>query len=156
MPSRCCRFLLLILVAVAAPALRAQREKLPPDDLEFVEKNWPEAKKITTGIRYIIEQEGTGDPARPGDLVSVIYAGRLINGKVFDQEIDREHPFTFRVGRGAVIEGWDQVMLMMKVGERRMIIIPPEMAYGTRGAPPRIPRDATLVFLVEVLAIKRE
>jgi len=156
MPSRCCRFLLLILVAVAAPALRAQREKLPPDDLEIVEKNWPEAKKITTGIRYIIEQEGTGDPARPGDLVSVIYAGRLINGKVFDQEIDREHPFTFRVGRGAVIEGWDQVMLMMKVGERRMIIIPPEMAYGTRGAPPRIPRDATLVFLVEVLAIKRE
>lgn len=156
MPSRCCRLMLLVLVGAAAPALQAQREKLPPDDLEFVEKTWPEAKKITTGIRYIIEQEGTGDPARPGDLVSVIYAGRLLNGKVFDQNIDRDQPFTFRVGRGAVIEGWDQIMMMMKAGERRMIIIPPEMAYGTRGMPPRIPRDATLVFLVEVLEIKRE
>ncbi len=156
MSSRICRWLLLVLVGAAAPALHAQREKLPPDDLEFVEKTWPDAKKTTTGIRYLIQQEGTGEPARSGDLVSLIYAGRLINGKVFDQVIDRKHPFTFRVGRGNVIEGWDQVMLMMKAGERRLVIIPSELAYGTRGAPPRIPRDATLVFLLELIEIKRE
>ena len=156
MSSRICRWLLLVLVGAAAPALHAQREKLPPDDLEFVEKTWPDAKKTTTGIRYLIQQEGTGEPARSGDLDSLIYAGRLINGKVFDQVIDRKHPFTFRVGRGNVIEGWDQVMLMMKAGERRLVIIPSELAYGTRGAPPRIPRDATLVFLLELIEIKRE
>ena len=156
MSSRICRWLLLVLVGAAAPALHAQREKLPPDDLEFVEKTWPDAKKTTTGIRYLIQQEGTGEPARSGYLVSLIYAGRLINGKVFDQVIDRKHPFTFRVGRGNVIEGWDQVMLMMKAGERRLVIIPSELAYGTRGAPPRIPRDATLVFLLELIEIKRE
>ena len=156
MSSRICRWLLLVLVGAAAPALHDQREKLPPDDLEFVEKTWPDAKKTTTGIRYLIQQEGTVEPARSGDLVSLIYAGRLINGKVFDQVIDRKHPFTFRVGRGNVIEGWDQVMLMMKAGERRLVIIPSELAYGTRGAPPRIPRDATLVFLLELIEIKRE
>ena len=156
MSSRFCRWLLLVLVGAAAPALHAQREKLPPDDLEFVEKNFPDAKKIITGIRYVIQAEGKGEPARRGDLVSVIYAGRLLNGKIFDQHIDREHPFTFRVGRGAVIEGWDQIMLMMKAGERRLVIIPSELAYGTRGAPPRIPRDATLVFLLELIEIKRE
>jgi FKBP-type peptidyl-prolyl cis-trans isomerase len=156
MTSRFCRLLLLVLVGAGAPALHAQREKLPPDDLEFVEKTWPDAKKTNTGIRYVIEAEGKGDPARPGDLVSLLYAGRLLDGRVFDQNSNREQPFTFRVDRGMVIEGWDQIVLQMKVGERRVVIIPPELAYGRRGAPPHIPRNATLVFLLEIVDIKRE
>jgi FKBP-type peptidyl-prolyl cis-trans isomerase len=156
MPSRLCRLLLLVLVGAAAPALHAQREKLPPEDLELVEKNFPDAKKTVTGIRYIIEAEGTGEPARSGDVVSLIYAGRLLNGQVFDQNISRTHPFVFRVDRGMVIQGWDQIILQMKAGERRLVIIPSELAYGSRGSPPRIPRHATLVFLIEVLEIKRE
>lgn len=145
-----------MLVMLVVPVLHAQREKLPEEDLAFVEKNFPNAKKTNTGIRYIVEQEGQGEPPIPGDIVYVLYAGRLLNGAVFDQDIDREHPFSFRVGRNMVIEGWDQFMLQMKAGERALVIIPPEMGYGMRGAPPRIPSNATLVFLIELVDIKRE
>lgn len=154
--SRVSRIFLLALVAFAAPMLRAQREKIPEEDLEFVEKSWPDARKTNTGIRYVIQAEGKGEAPRPGDMVSVIYAARLLNGTLFDQNINREHPFTFRVGREMVIPGWDQIMQQMKLGERRLIIVPPELAYGMRGQPPRIPRNATLVFLIELIDIKRD
>jgi FKBP-type peptidyl-prolyl cis-trans isomerase len=150
------RIIPLLLLGLIAPALHAQREKLPEEDLAFVEKNFPNAKKTSTGLRYIIQAEGHGDPPIPGDVVSLMYAGRLLDGTVFDQDIDRVHPFTFRVGRNLVIEGWDQFMLQMKVGERCIVIIPPEMGYGMRGSPPRIPANATLVFLIELIDIKRE
>ena len=156
MASSFSRICLLFLLVFSAPLLRAQREKLPDDDLAFVEKNFPDAKKTSTGIRYIIQAEGKGDSPRPGDLVSLMYAGRLLNGTIFDQNISREHPFTFRLGRNQVIEGWDQVIQLMKRGERRVVIIPPELGYGMRGSPPRIPRDATLVFLIELIDFKRD
>ncbi len=151
------RFVRLFCLAalLAAPAvLRAQREKLPMEDLEFVEKTWPEAKKTATGIRYIVLREGKGEPGKPGDRAAVLYIGRLLNGTEFDRNLDREHPFTFRVARGMVIQGWEQIMQLMKPGEKRLVIIPPELAYGTRGSAPKIPRDATLVFEIEVLEFK--
>src|SRR5215475_5214030 len=120
--------LLLMLASGLLPALHAQREKLPDADLEFVDTSWPDAKKTSTGSRYVVQAEGTGEPINPGDMVKVIYAGRLLNGKVIDQTIDRKHPFSFRAGRGHLIEGWDQFMLQMKLGERCIVIIPPEMA----------------------------
>lgn len=147
---------LSVLALCAAPELRAQREKLPPEDLDFVEKHWPEAKKTNTGIRFIILQEGHGDLIKPGDKVDVLYVGRLLNGTVFDQATEKDHPFTFRVGRDQVIQGWDQILQLMKLGEKRLVIIPPELAYGTRGQPPKIPRSATLVFEVEVIQIKKD
>lgn len=154
--------LVLVLCAlVGAPLAHAQREKLPPEDLEFVEKTWPEAKKTATGIRYLVLKEGQGEPARPGDKVDVMYVGRLLNGKVFDKTPDREHPFPVRVRRGEVIEGWDQILQFMKKGEKRIVIIPAELAYGTRGQPASsaggvtIPRMATLVFEMEILEITR-
>jgi FKBP-type peptidyl-prolyl cis-trans isomerase len=133
------------------PTMRAQREKLPPEDREFVEKNWPEAKKTQTGVRYIVMREGQGETPQPGDRVSVLYVGRLLQGKIFDENQDREHPFVFRVRRDMVIEGWDQILQLMKKGEKRLVIIPPELAYGTRGQPPKIPRNSTLVFEIELL-----
>jgi FKBP-type peptidyl-prolyl cis-trans isomerase len=150
-------FLLLAALSVAsAPVLNAQREKLPPEDLEFVEKNWPEAKKTNTGIRYIVLREGEGDSPKAGDKCSVLYIGRLLHGQVFDQKQDKNDPFAFRVRRDEVIEGWDQLLQVMKRGEKRLVIIPPELAYGTRGRPPTIPRSATLVFEMELLDFKRE
>lgn len=136
--------------------LNAQREKLPPEDLEFVEKNWPEAKKTNTGIRYIILREGEGDSPKAGDKCSVLYIGRLLHGQVFDQKQDKDDPFIFRVRRDEVIEGWDQLLQVMKRGEKRLVIIPPELAYGTRGRPPTIPRGATLVFEMELLDFKQD
>lgn len=143
--------------ALFAPAgLWAQREKLPPEDLEYVEKTWPEAKKTNTGIRYIVMRPGEGVSPKPGDKVNVLYVGRLLNGKVFDQSTDPAQPFTFRIRRDMVIEGWDQVLQLMKRGEKRLVIIPPELAYGTRGQPPKIGRSQTLVFEIELLSFGKE
>ena len=142
--------------ALGAPLVHAQREKLPPADLEYVEKTWPQAKKTTTGIRYIIEREGQGDSPKPGDKVNVLYVGRLLDGKIFDQATEPDKAFTFRVRREMVIEGWDQVLQLMKKGEKRLVIIPPEMAYGTRGQPPKIGRNATLVFEIELLSFSKD
>ncbi|MDB6170519.1 MAG: peptidylprolyl isomerase [Verrucomicrobia bacterium] len=150
------RFLMVFLAVCAAGVVRAQREKLPPEDLAIVESSWPAAKKTNTGIRYIIEREGHGAPPVPGDLVSVTYTGRLLDGVTFDESLDPKHPLVFRVARETVIQGWDFVIQQMKLGERRLVIIPPELAYGTRGQPPRIPRNATLVFVMELVDIKRE
>jgi FKBP-type peptidyl-prolyl cis-trans isomerase len=143
-------------LALASPALRAQREKLPPADLEYVEKTWPEAKKTMTGIRYIILTPGKGESPKPGDKVNVLYVGKLLDGKVFDQALEPDKPFTFRVRREMVIEGWDQILQQMKVGEKRLVIIPPELAYGTRGQPPKIGRNATLVFEMELLSFGKD
>jgi FKBP-type peptidyl-prolyl cis-trans isomerase len=147
---------LLVLAACAALDVRAQREKLPPEDLALVEQNWPTARKNSSGIRYIVEHEGSGPMPVPGDVVSVTYTGRLLNGVTFDKSLDPKKPFVFRVGRETVIQGWDFIIQQMRVGERRLVIIPPELAYGTRGQPGRIPRNSTLVFVIELLGINRE
>ena len=141
---------------LAAPlAVQAQREKLPPEDLEIVEKTWPEAKKTSTGLRTQLLKEGSGELVKRGDLVSVLYKGQLLDGTVFDQTTDPSKPFTFRVGRGMVIEGWEQGLQLMRPGEKRLLIVPFELGYGTRGDPPKIPKRATLVFEVELLEIKK-
>jgi FKBP-type peptidyl-prolyl cis-trans isomerase len=145
-----------VVLALAAPAIYAQREKLPPDDLAYVEKTWPKAKKTQTGIRYVIEREGSGETPKPGDKVNVLYVGKLLDGKIFDQAQDPTQPFTFRVRRDMVIEGWDQIIQFMKTGEKRLVIIPPELAYGTRGQPPKIGRNATLLFEMELLSISKD
>ena len=142
---------------VAAPAaLNAQREKLPFDDLDYVEKTWPQAQISNTGIRYVVEKRGSGPLLKAGDMAMVAYTGMLLHGKVFDRILDRKKPFTFRVGRGVVIDGWDQILQMMRPGDKWLVIIPPELAYGRKGSPPKIPGDATLVFEMEILGVKPE
>lgn len=153
---RFARLFALTLALLAPLALQAQREKLPPEDLDFVEKTWPEAKKTNTGIRYVILRPGNGEKPKPGEKVAVLYVGRLLNGTVFDQATEKEKAFTFRVAREQVIQGWDQILPMIQVGEKRLVIVPPELAYGTRGQPPKIPRNATLVFEIELLEIQRD
>lgn len=152
------KFLLCLgLFFVVTPlVVHAQREKLSPEDVAFVEKTWPEAKKTNTGIRYIIQQPGTGEMPKPGDKVAVLYVGRLLNGTVFDQATEKDKAFSFRVGRDQVIQGWDQVLPLMKLGEKRLVVIPAELAYGTRGQPPKIGRNAALVFEIELIEIKRD
>jgi FKBP-type peptidyl-prolyl cis-trans isomerase len=151
------RIIAVAFALLAAPVLlHAQREKLPPDDLDFVEKKWPDAKKSNTGIRYVIEEPGKGPLLAPGDMIMVCYTGSLLNGKVFDKQLDQLHPLTFRVNRGDVIEGWDQILQLMRPGSKWLVIIPPELGYGRRGNPPRVPGDSTLVFEMNVLGIKKD
>ena len=97
---------------------------------------------------------GTGDEAQVGDNVTVDYTGWLWHGKKFDSSIDRGEPYPFILGAGNVIKGWDQGVVGMKVGGTRKLIIPPDLAYGAAGSPPKIPPNATLVFEVELLAVE--
>ena len=97
---------------------------------------------------------GTGAEARAGQHVSVHYVGTLTSGAKFDSSRDRGQPFSFRLGAGQVIQGWDQGVAGMKVGGVRKLTIPPELGYGARGYPPVIPANATLVFEVELLEVR--
>ncbi len=94
---------------------------------------------------------GSGDTATAGQFVSVHYSGWLTNGAMFDSSVERGEPFEFRLGAGQVIPGWDQGVAGMQVGGKRKLTIPPELAYGARGAGGVIPPNATLVFEVELL-----
>jgi FKBP-type peptidyl-prolyl cis-trans isomerase len=99
-------------------------------------------------------QVGTGAEAKPKSLVSVHYMGWLTDGKKFDSSRDRNQPFEFPLGEGRVIQGWDRGVVGMKVGGKRKLTIPPQMAYGERGAGGVIPPNATLIFEVELLNVK--
>lgn len=101
-----------------------------------------------------VQKEGEGAAIENGKTAVVHYTGKLTDGTVFDSSIPRGTPFEFPLGAGMVIEGWEKGVLGMKVGEVRTLTIPPEMGYGARGAGALIPPNATLVFEVELLAIK--
>jgi FKBP-type peptidyl-prolyl cis-trans isomerase len=112
-------------------------------------------KEVTTsdGLKYTDDQVGTGAVAEAGKNVSVHYTGWLLNGTKFDSSRDRGQPFTFPLGAGRVIKGWDEGVAGMRVGGKRTLIIPPDLAYGPRGTGP-IPPNSTLKFEVELLDVK--
>ena len=113
------------------------------------------ANVVTTdsGLQYEVIAEGDGATPQPGNRVFVHYVGTLEDGTKFDSSRDRGRPFDFTIGRGQVIKGWDEGVGMMQVGDRRKLIIPPDLGYGARGAGGVIPPNATLIFDVELLRI---
>lgn len=113
------------------------------------------AKTITTpsGLKYTVLKAGKGATPKPGQAVFVHYTGTLTNGKKFDSSRDKGQPFSFKVGAGQVIPGWDEALSTMKVGERRKLTIPPKLGYGAAGAGGVIPPNATLIFDVELLKL---
>jgi len=110
----------------------------------------PPKKLVTNDL-----EEGTGPAAKAGDTVTVQYVGvNYKTGKEFDSSWSRSEPFPFELGSGGVIPGWEQGVEGMKVGGRRELIIPPGLAYGTAGAPPAIPPNETLIFVVDLEAVE--
>jgi len=116
----------------------------------------PNANEIVTpsGLRYVDRIVGTGDLAVAGKTTTVHYTGWLQNGKKFDSSVDRGQPFSFQLGAGRVIKGWDEGVVGMKVGGKRTLTIPADLGYGPRGASGIIPPNATLIFDVELLGIR--
>ena len=104
-------------------------------------------------LKITINKEGSGDRAEIGMSVSVHYTGKLEDGTVFDSSVPRGQPFTFTLGAGQVIKGWDLGVEGMTIGEKRNLVIPPHLGYGIRGAGATIPPNATLIFDVELLEV---
>jgi FKBP-type peptidyl-prolyl cis-trans isomerase len=119
-------------------------------------KNDTSDEKVTTtssGLKYVDLKEGTGAVAQTGKYVEVNYTGWLKTGKKFDSSYDRKKPYSFKLGAGMVIKGWDEGVVGMKVGGQRKLLIPPELAYGSEGRGMVIPPNAPLVFEVELLKV---
>ena len=111
-------------------------------------------EKTESGLRYQFIQRGSGKKAENGKTVSVHYEGSLENGKVFDSSYPRKKPIEFRLGQGQVIEGWDEGIALLQVGDKARFVIPSHLGYGARGAGGAIPPNATLIFDVELMDVK--
>jgi len=116
-----------------------------------------DAKEVTTpsGLKYKIITKGNGAQPKPGDKVSVHYVGTLTDGTKFDSSRDRGQPFSFAIGSGQVIKGWDEGIALLKVGDKAILTIPPDLGYGANATGP-IPANATLIFEVELMDVKEK
>lgn len=134
--------------------LEKQEPSLAYDfQIEEIKELFPEAKSTPSGLHYIVEEKGEGETPKEGQIVTAHYHGTLLNGEVFDSSVQRDKPFSFPVGMGRVIPGWDEAFLDMKKGEKRKLILPSKIAYGERASGP-IPPNSVLVFDVELLDFK--
>lgn len=143
--------------AVEAAPQKEKKKSKKKKDKDAKQAEATEAKVVTTpsGLKYVDESVGTGVEAKAGKVVSVHYTGTLENGTKFDSSRDRGQPFTFNLGAGQVIKGWDEGVAGMKTkGGKRKLTIPANLGYGDRGVPGVIPPGATLLFDVELLEVK--
>ena len=116
----------------------------------------PSTGAITTpsGLTYLITKKGTGRQPAKGETVIIHYTGMLTNGVKFDSSRDRGEPLSFPLGVGRVIKGWDEGIAKLRIGDHAILVIPSNLAYGSRGAGDVIPPDSTLIFVVEVVDVK--
>ena len=138
---------------IAEQQARSEKDKKLLDDY-FAELNTKFPDKLKTspsGLKYVVTKEGAGDKPVKGKAVKVHYTGKLPNATVFDSSVKRGRPIEFLIGEGRVIKGWDEALSDMKKGEQRILIIPPDLAYGERGYGGVIPPNATLIFEVELV-----
>jgi peptidylprolyl isomerase len=152
---------LLLLVAAAIPACSQRDNRQPPEQKgvqpteQKTELGLGEKRvKTPSGLQYEDLVPGSGASPAAGKQVTVHYTGWLTNGNKFDSSVDRNEPFTFVIGAGQVIPGWDEGVMPMKIGGKRRLLVPAELGYGTAGAGGVIPPNATLVFDVTLLDIR--
>jgi FKBP-type peptidyl-prolyl cis-trans isomerase FkpA len=150
------KFIVRILDIKSNKELRKELENKKDEESgiisEFVKENLPAAVKLENGIYYTTQKEGAGAAVNVGDTVVVSYVGRFMDGNIFDQN----ETFTFPVGLGYVISGWDEALKTMKTGQKSTFVIPSELAYGERGAGSTIPPFTPLVFEIQLNKIGRK
>jgi FKBP-type peptidyl-prolyl cis-trans isomerase len=157
-------FAVFLIMAVCASLSFAQTKKRPVQikrttkttTAKKMTSNPIKAAAVTTasGLTYIVTKRGTGAQLKAGDNVIVNYTGLLTNGQKFDSSLDRGEPFSFPLGAGKVIKGWDEGVQKLRVGDHATFIIPPSIAYGAGGAGGVIPPNATLIFIIEVVGVE--
>ena len=159
---------MLVLLAACAPPALEPASVAPPDAIvepteepsEEPENTYvfiaEDATTTDSGLQYVITEEGDGASPQPGDIVEVHYTARFTDGNIFDSSYDRENALRFKTGAGQVIPGWDEAIMLMRVGDKAKLIIPPELAYGKEGVGQDIPPDSTLYFEVELLDVLPE
>ena len=137
--------------AAAAGKISAQRNA----DIARINAKYPNTTQTPSGIRYIIQKQGTGVKPTAGKTVRVNYKGSLLSGSVFDSSDTQGKPLEFQAGVGRVIKGWDEMIMDMKTGEKRLAIIPPELAYGDQAVGNGlIPANSFLVFEMELVGVR--
>lgn len=148
--------IVLVLLAIGALVFGRKSGDAPAGNIDqlLTDSKTTVDTPSASGLTTEVTAQGTGVETKKGDKITVEYTGMLTDGKVFDTSIGRA-PFGFTLGGGQVIAGWDEGLLGMKVGEKRKLTIPPELGYGSRGYPPVIPANATLVFTVELKSINK-
>jgi FKBP-type peptidyl-prolyl cis-trans isomerase len=148
-----------LLKGVSERKAKAEREAMEQEKQQLAQviadlkAKHPNNELVTSksGLQYIVTAKGAGEKPAKGAPVKAHYTGKLVNGKTFDSSIPRGQPISFPVGQGMVIPGWDEALSDMVKGEKRILIIPPNLAYGAPGRPPVIPPNATLIFEVELV-----
>lgn len=159
--ARAARLVLALLPALVVGMAPVPKERAKEDPLKFPNLSAPQWRKRDSGLKVWDVKPGGGAEVRPGATVTVHYIGWLTDGKVFDSSrLDFSTRPTdgapLTIGLGQVIQGWQEGMVGMRVGSTRRLLIPPELAYGARGAPPTVPENATLVFAVEVIRVENK
>lgn len=141
---------LAVLLCAGTFALAANlsdKEKQAGAEIAQYEKS---ARKSSSGLKYVVLRKGKGDKPTKGQVIDAHYVGRFMDGRIFDQSFGRG-PFSFAVGTGKVIKAWDEALMDMQLGEKRALIVPPQLGYGKQGAGNIIPPNTTLFFEVERL-----
>jgi peptidylprolyl isomerase len=149
--------LLLLIVAISIPAC-SQKEAKAPEKSSEPQAQAPAqtgTEKTASGLSYTDLVKGSGAAPVSGKSVTVHYTGWLEDGKKFDSSLDHGQPFTFRIGAGEVIPGWDEGVMSMRVGGKRKLFIPAQLGYGAAGAPGAIPPNSNLIFEVELLDVAK-
>jgi FKBP-type peptidyl-prolyl cis-trans isomerase len=156
------KILIIILVIVLIVIAVAIYFSLPKNNKMTAALNQNQQSAVPSGSSFDIQgmkveilKQGTGDGAKVGDNIVVNYVGTLTDGTKFDSSIDRNQPFPYTLGQNQVIKGWELGLLGMKVGEKRRLTIPPELAYGSQSPSPLIPANSTLVFEIDMLSINK-
>jgi peptidylprolyl isomerase len=152
--------IVLLVIAVLAYITINKKEVVSDQEVTGIEQQVNlNMENTTDGVKIVVLKEGQGEMSKIGDTVDMNYTGTLSNGTVFDSNVDPKfghvEPFTFTIGAGQVIKGWDVGVAGMKTGEKRRLELSPEFAYGSTDAGGVIPPNATLIFDVELVAIKK-